>query len=240
MVVLIHALGCDLGLWDRMVGDCPPEWRIIRYDLRGHGLSDCGPDPSSLGDHAQDAEALLEQLGIAEATFVGVSVGGLISLAVALRSPTRVRQLVVCATGARSGTPGGWSERITAVRTSGLESVADAIIARWFPRDFAAREPELLRGCRNRLVRTPRDGYLAACAALRDGDLGSRLREIAAPTLVLSGEFDAVSPPDLGQALAAGLPAARWELIAGSGHLPPLEQPAAFISALRRFLADPP
>jgi 3-oxoadipate enol-lactonase len=239
-VVFLHALGCDLGLWDSVVGDFRADHRVVRYDLRGHGLSDCGPEICAIEDHADDLRHLLDRLEIHSATLVGLSVGGLVAMAAALRFPPRIRRLVICAVGSRSGTPAGWAERIASVQTVGLEGMADAVVARWFAPDFAAREPAWVRGYRNRLVRTAPSGYLATCAALRDADLTAAVAKIAVPTLVVSGECDQASPPELGRALAARIPSARWALIAGSGHLPAVERPAEFSAEVRRFLEEAP
>jgi 3-oxoadipate enol-lactonase len=235
-LVLLHALGCDLNVWSAVEPAFASTHRVVAYDLRGHGLSDCGPAECTLADHARDLDALLTQLGITSATLAGISVGGMIALETALRFPTRVRSLVLCATGARLGTRESWNERILAVRERGLEAIADAILARWFAADFATREPATFRGHRNRLTRTPAAGYLATCVALREADLRERLGEIRVPALVLSGEHDVAAPPAIGRALADGLPDARFELIRGTAHLPPVEQPAATIAAMAAFL----
>jgi len=170
-LVFIHALGCDLHLWRPVAATFTPRHRVIRYDLRGHGLSDCGPPECSLDDHVRDLLGLLDRMAVPSATLIGVSVGGLIALAAALRHPARIRRIVLCSTTPRLGTRESWIEQMGAVRAQGLEAMADAILGRWFMPEFAARERAVVRGFRNRLTRTPVEGYLATCAALRDANL---------------------------------------------------------------------
>ena len=236
-IVFIHALGGDLDLWDNVATPLAAQRRVFRYDLRGHGLSDCGPPECTVEDHARDLGQLLEKLAVIQAVIVGVSVGGLIAQAFARLFPDRVSRLVLCATGARLGSRESWSERIAQVRADGLEGMADRILARWFAPGFAAREPALHRGCRNRLVRTPIEGYLATCAALRDADLRDTAAAIPTPALVISGECDIAAPPERGRELAGLLPTATFAMIPGVGHLPPLENPAAVLGLLTPFLS---
>lgn len=239
-VVFIHALGCDQDLWSGIADELCSRHRVIRYDLRGHGLSDCGLAEYTVEDHARDLDQLLAKLAVAQATIIGASVGGLIAQAFARLHPERVSRLVLCATGARLGSPESWSERIAQVRADGLEGVADHILGRWFAPGFSAREPALHRGCRNRLVRTPVEGYLATCAALRDADLRDTAATIRVPTLVISGECDIAAPPERGRELAGLLPAATFAMIPGAGHLPSLENPAAVLALLVPFLNSHP
>jgi len=238
-LVFVHALGCDLHLW-QLVGDSLPDrYQHLAYDLRGHGLSESGPAESTLDDHVADLVNLLDRLGLVTATLIGISVGGLIALAAARRHPGRVRRLVLCCTGARIGTREGWTDRIAAVQTRGLESMADSILPRWFAPDFATRQPAAYAAARAGLIRTPATGYVALCAALRDADLGAELVHITTPALVLSGELDVAAPPALGRALAAGLPRARFIQLPGVAHLPPIEQPAGLAATIGRFLSSP-
>lgn len=237
-LVFLHSLGCDLHLWEAVAAVFTPRHRVVRYDLRGHGLSDCGPPECSIDDHVRDLIGLLDRLGIPSATLIGCSVGGLIALAAGLRHPQRVRRLVLAASAARIGTRESWMERIEAVRTQGLEGIADTILARWFTPGFLSREAAVVRGFRNRLTRTPAAGYLATCAALRDADLRERAADLRAPALVLSGEYDQVVPSGTGRVVADRLPDAHWQLISGSAQLMPVEQPLATAAAIQRFLAD--
>ena len=237
-LVLLHALGCDLHMWDPIAGALTARHRVVRYDLRGHGLSDCGPGESTIDDHVRDLIGLLDRASIPVATLIGASVGGLIALATALRHRSRVRRLVLCGAAARIGTREGWAERIAAVRSQGLEAIADATLAQWFTPGFAAADPASFRGYRNRLVRTPAAGYIATCVALRDADFRAQAEELRVPALVISGDHDTVVPPAVAREIADTLPDGPWPLVKGGAHLVPVEHPAATAAAITRFLAD--
>lgn len=238
-LVFIHALGCDLHIWDAVSAAFVSNHRVLCYDLRGHGHSDtCGTE-STIEDHADDLAALLDHAGLGPATLAGISLGGVVALATTARYPVRVRRLLLCATGARIGTAASWNERMQAVRAGGLEHLADGILARWFLPGFSSRAPAVVRGFRNILTRTPAAGYLAACAALRDADLNSVLPSLRIPALVVTGGHDVATPPALGRALAEQLPRARFASVRDAAHLPPVEQPAALVTLLSDFLHEP-
>ncbi len=238
VLVFIHALGCDLHLWDAVSAAFTPTHRVVRYDLRGHGASGIGPSTGRIDDHVADLVRLLNELGITSATLIGISLGGIVALATAKQFSRRVQRLVLCATGARIGSFDGWNDRIRAVQTSGLEGIADQILPRWFTEEFIARSPAAVAGLRHVLTRTPAAGYVAACTALRDTDLRPTLPTLAIPALVLSGEHDFATPVALGRELAAGLSHATFALIPNAAHLPPIEQPVAVIAHLSEFLHD--
>ena len=235
-LVLLHSLGCDSSLWDAVVPAFSSVRQVLRYDLRGHGRSEDGAEECSIEDHVDDLLALLDACDLPRATLVGNSVGGMIALAAALRVPTRVRHLVLCATGARLGTPDGWSDRMVAIREHGLDAMADHVLPRWFVPDFATRRPGLYAGYRARFAGMSVAGYLATCAALRDADYTRQVPALRLPTLVLNGEKDLTCPPAAGRELADRIPGACWRSIADAAHQPPVEQPMAFNTALSCFL----
>jgi 3-oxoadipate enol-lactonase len=236
-IVFIHSLGCDLHLWDTVAAAFAPRHRVVRYDLRGHGCSEVAGAESTLDDQVRDLIALLDALGVVRAMLVGISVGGLIAQGAALAVPARFSRLVLCSTGARVGSVESWNERMQKVRQAGLEGIADIALARWFAPGFIEREPALARGLRTVLVRTPVAGYLAVAAALRDADLRGAVGRLRLPTLVLTGEHDPATPPQLGLELANLIPGARFALINHAAHLPPVEQPAAMVTQLTSFLS---
>lgn len=236
-LVFLNSLGSDLRIWDGVVAGFTPGCRVLRYDLRGHGLSDAPVGPYTLQDHSTDLLNLLNYLEIPQAALVGISVGGLIALDLARRWPERVEALVLCDTGARIGTEDSWNERMAAIRQKGLPEVARTVIARWFTEDFFARRPAEAAGYYNMLSRTPVEGYLGTCAALRDGDLRPWLASIRAPARVLCGEADRATPPELSQELAKGL-GSRLELIPQAAHLPCVEAPGQVEKHIRNFLEE--
>jgi len=149
-----------LRIWLDVIRTFRDTKRIVRYDKRGHGMSDAPDAPYSLDDHVDDLDALLEHLEIDDAIVVGVSVGGMIAQGLALKSPERVRGLVLCDTAAKIVTYDAWDERIEAIRSGGLEAIADGIMERWFSSGYRNRAQGELALWRNLLVRTPIEGYI--------------------------------------------------------------------------------
>lgn len=237
-LVFINSLGTDLRLWDAVVPAFVGRFRIIRFDKRGHGLSDAPPGPYTIRDHVQDLVGLLEHLKIETAILVGISVGGLIAMDYTLQHPQRVTALVLCDTAPKIGTAELWRERMAAVSEQGLGPLAEKLIERWFTPTFANQHPAAYRGYRNMLARMPFAGYIATCAALRDADLREQVAAITTPTLALCGAADISTPPAVLRQLAATLPNARFELISGAAHLPCVEQPVAVVAAVNRFFQD--
>ncbi len=236
-IVFANSLGTDLRVWDAVLPLLPAGLRVLRYDKRGHGLSDCPPGPWSITELADDLAGILDARGIAGAAIVGLSVGGLIAQALAARRPDLVRALVLSNTAARIGTAESWNDRIAAVETTGIAPIADAVLERWFTAPFRA-DPARLAPWRNMLTRTPAAGYAATCAAIRDADLTDSTRGLTLPTLALAGDADGSTPPDLVRATAALIPGARFEVIANAGHIPGVEQPEATARLLAAFLEE--
>jgi len=141
-------------------------------------------------------------------------------------------------TAHKIGTAAMWSERIDAIRAGGIGSIADAILSRWFSASFHRDRPDELAGWRNMLTRTPLEGYLACCAAIRDADLTAAVRTVAVPTLCMVGDQDGSTPPDLVAELAQLIPNGQLVTIAGGGHLPCVEQPDVVAAAILDFLAE--
>lgn len=237
-LVFINSLGSDLRIWDGLIADFAERYPIIRYDKRGHGLSDCPPGPYTLRDHTADLAGLLTGLQVQSAILIGVSVGGMIALEFAHQHPEHVQALVLCDTGAKIGGAEYWTERSTAVRQGGLAPLAPMILARWFSSTFAETEPAAYRGYHNMLTRTPVEGYAATCEALRDADLREVVRTINVPALVLCGDEDLATPPSLGRELTGALPNARFALISQAGHIPSIEQPQALATTIQHFLKE--
>lgn len=237
-IVFVNSLGTDLRIWDAVAADLAGDFPVLLYDKRGHGLSDLGGPSCSIADHADDLERLIDRIRAREVILCGLSIGGLIAQLLAARRPERVRCLLLCDTAHRIGTAEFWNQRIAAVERDGIESIADGILERWFTPAFREREPALFAGCRNMLVRQPPAGYAASCAAVRDADHTALVATIAAPTLVLVGEQDGSTPPDLVRSTAELIPGSRFETIADAGHIPCVEQPAVLVDRLRRFLGE--
>jgi len=235
VLVFANSLGSDLRIWDGVVTHLAGDFRMIRYDKRGHGLSDVPAPPYSLDDFVLDLVGLLDALEIKEATVCGLSVGGVIAQGLAISWPDRVRALVLCDTGMKIGSFASWEERIATVKESGLTKLVGPSMERWFTSAFREHRSVEMQGYANMLLRIPRDGYLGACYALRDADLTQETPKINKPTLVLCGDQDIATPPDLGLELARAIPGARLSLINEAGHLTCIEQPEAMAHQMMEF-----
>jgi 3-oxoadipate enol-lactonase len=238
VLVFANSLGSDLRIWDGVVAHLAGDFRILRYDKRGHGLSDLPAPPYSLNDFVVDLLGLFDALEIKQATICGLSVGGVIAQGLTLSYPDRVRALVLCDTGMRIGSFDSWEERIRLVRESGLTQLIGFSMERWFSAAFREHRSVEVQGYANMLRRTPVDGYLGTCYALRDTDLTRETPKINKPTLVLCGDQDLGTPPDLGRELAQAIAGARFSLIKDAAHLTCVEQPQVIACQLREFFRE--
>jgi 3-oxoadipate enol-lactonase len=237
-LVFSNSLGSDLRIWDSVASRLAGHFQTIRYDKRGHGLSDSTEPPYTIDDLARDLVGLLDALEIRQAVVCGISVGGLIAQCLALNHPQRVRALVLCDTGARIGSTESWDQRIATVQTGGLQPLEAPSMERWFTQPFRERCPADVRGYSNMLLRTTVAGYLGTCCALRDADFTPDAARIKQPTLVLCGEQDIATPPELGQSLARLIPHARFSLIQKAAHLPCIEQSEAVADKMMEFFRE--
>ena len=236
-IVFVNSLGSDLRIWDDVVTNLARDYRCVRYDKRGHGLSeDAGPYDRET--QTNDLLAVLDACDLERATLVGISVGGLIAMNAALTSPERIRALVLCDTAARIGSVDSWNERIESVETEGLSATAPWIVERWFAPDFGSRRPADLRGYSTMLSRTSQRGYVGTCEMLRATDLRDLVGLINCPTLVITGSHDLATPPDVGKALTRAIPGARFAKIEGAGHLACVESPEVLSRLARGVLEE--
>lgn len=235
-LICLNSLGTDLRMWDRLLPELPAGLQVIRTDKRGHGLSALGPKGLTIDDLAGDVLALMDHLDVGRAVVLGCSIGGLIAQALAVAQPDRIAALVLTNTAARIGTADSWAARIAQVRTEGLQAMAPGIMDRWFAPAFRATAECAL--WQTMVARCDPGGYAACCEALASADLIARAAAIAAPTLVIAGEKDAATPPDLVAALAHQISGARFEVIAGAGHLPAIEAPEETGALISRFLKE--
>ncbi|QFT57380.1 3-oxoadipate enol-lactonase 2 [Sulfitobacter sp. THAF37] len=233
-VVFANSLGTDMRLWDPILPLLPEGLRIIRYDKRGHGLSSCPPAPYSMGALITDIERLLDFLEVRQCVFVGLSIGGMIAQGLATKRLDMIRAMVLSNTAAKIGNPEMWAERIAAVEKGGIESLADAVMERWFSADFRAR-PEL-ELWRNMLVRGEDAGYAGCSAAISGTDFYTPTAALRLPVLGIAGSDDGSTPPDLVRETVDLIPASKFQLIRKAGHLPCVEQPEEYARVLGDFL----
>ncbi|MEM9970700.1 MAG: 3-oxoadipate enol-lactonase [Pseudomonadota bacterium] len=234
-VVFANSLGTDLRLWDKVIALLPPSLRLIRYDMRGHGLTEALPAPYGMADLVSDAEAILDHLDIRDCVFVGLSIGGIIAQVMAAKRLDQVRAMVISNTAAKIGTTEIWDERIAAVRAGGIEALADATMERWFGAKFRAGHE--ISAWRAMLVRQTVEGYVGCSAAIGETDLHESTARLTLPTLAIAGSEDGSTPPDLVRETAALIAGSEFHLIHGAGHLPCVEKPEEYADALTAFLS---
>lgn len=233
VLVLLHSLGTSLHVWDAQARALSDTYRVVRPDLRGHGLSEVAPGPGSIEGFAQDVLALLDALGVGQAHVGGLSLGGMVAQAVAHRAPGRAASLILCDTALSIPPPAMWRDRAALVRADGMGALADAVMARWVTPGFMDAPAAV--GLRAMLLRTPPEGYAAAAEAIADADLTERTRALDVPALVLVGEHDAATPPAAAEALRATL-GGSLVVLPGAAHIPTVEVPDEVADAIRRFL----
>ena len=237
-ILLMHSLGSNLHVWDAQAAVLARGLRVVRFDMRGHGLTEVGAGPFTIDDLAADALAVLDACGIAAAHVGGVSIGGMIAQAVAARAPGRVSSLILCDTALAIPPPEMWRTRAATVRAEGVAAIADATLARWVTPSYLASPGG--RGLRQLLLRTPAEGYAAAAEALATADLSQTTARTAAqlrgPTLVLVGELDPSTPVASSEALRDAIPGAQLVVVPGALHVPMVDHPDAVTAAITEFL----
>lgn len=237
-VLFSNSLGTDFRIWDRVLSRLPEGLRAIRYDKRGHGLSDCNGRFYNMSDHIADAAAVMDAAGAKDAVVVGLSIGGMIAQGLAAKRPDLVRGVVLCDTGAKIGTPEMWADRIKAVEESGIEALEESILERWFSKRFRTEETGELALWRNMLVRTSLDGYAGSSAAIARADLQESTSMLRIPAVALGGDEDGSTPPDLVRDTVQLIPGGVFHLIHGAGHLPCIEKPDETAKIIADFLKD--
>ena len=225
-VVLMGAsLGTTLAMWDEQVAPLAERFRVVRFDHRGHGGSPAAEGPCTIGDMGGDVLALLDALGVERASYAGLSIGGMVGIWLGANAPERIERLALVCTAAHLPPPAGWEERAAEVEQAGtVEVVLEGVMARWLTPDYAAAHPEAAEKLSGMLAATSPAGYAACCRAIGTMDLRADLGRIRAPTLVVAGAQDPSTPPEHGEAIAAAVAGARFELLDPSAHIAAIER----------------
>ncbi|MBO4119115.1 3-oxoadipate enol-lactonase [Cupriavidus gilardii] len=237
-VVMAHALAADHTLWDAAAAHLAPRYRVLRYDLRGHGRSDAPVGPYSMLRMADDVVALMDGLDVPQAHFVGVSLGGMIGQTLGVRYPERLHSLTLVDTTCRTPQHAHpmWHERIGQVEAHGMAGVIDGVLQRWMTPAYRAAHPDQVERIRAMVLATPVRGYVGAALAILGFDQAEALARIHCPTLVVVGEQDQGTPVSEAKAIADAIPASQLEIVPNAAHLPPIEQPERFHAVLDAFL----
>jgi pimeloyl-ACP methyl ester carboxylesterase len=239
-LVLLHGFPLDRRMWDGQIERLSEHRRVIAPDLRGFGQSRRS-DPFTIESLADDVHVFLDQLVALPCVLAGLSMGGYVALAYAKKYPSDLRGLVLIDTKAEADTPDGKAARekmIQLVRASGAAAVAEQMMPKMIAPAALESRPDVVKTLRQIMENCPPGTIEYALKAMRDRpDRTGELPSIKCPTLVIVGDADAITPPDVADAMSKAIPSARLETIRGAGHMSPMEQPEQVNRAIERFMA---
>ena len=238
VVVLSNSLGSTMSMWDANLADLEEHFRVVRYDTRGHGGSPVPDGPYEIDDLVDDVVALLDDLGVTRAHFVGLSLGGMTGIRLAAREPDRVDRLVVLCTGAHLEPASAWHDRAATVRSHGTAAVAQAVVARWFTPGLLASDPALQAFSEAMVADTPAEGYASCCEVIATMDLRDDLALISAPTLAIAGADDPATPPPHLAQIADAVRNGRLVVVPDAAHLANAQQPRTITPAIIEHLTQ--
>jgi 3-oxoadipate enol-lactonase len=236
-IVFSNSLATSTAMWDEQAAALKDQFRVLRYDQRGHGGTDAPAGRYSYATLLADALGLLDALSIKTAHFAGLSMGGATALGLAESHPDRLDSIIVCDSPCQS-TPQSsqqWEERIVVAQNQGMEALVDSTIARWFPPETVAKNPPHLDKVRAMIRATPVDGFIGCAAALAAHDYASAVATVKCPVLFMTGDKDGAAAPM--RKLNERLPGSRFVALAGAGHISNMDSPAEFTKAIRDFIA---
>jgi 3-oxoadipate enol-lactonase len=235
VLVLSHSLGANLAMWQPQVERLASHVRLLGYDTRGHGASSAPSGPCTIAELGEDVLSLLDLLELEQASFCGLSMGGVIGQWLGIHAPHRIHKLILANTAAKIGTTDAWNQRIATVSREGLHTIIPATLERWFTADFRASQPEAVAAIEAMLQATNPQGYAACCAAIRDADFRRSVHAIAIPTMMIAGSQDPSTPPEEGRFLADNIAGSRLVELP-TAHLSNVEAADEFNAALLGFL----
>lgn len=237
VLMLSNSLGTTHEMWDPQMKALTEQFRVLRYDNRGHGASDVPDGPYTIARIGRDAQELIEGLKLASVAFCGLSLGGMVGMWLGANAPYLVTRAVLANTAAYIGQPEIWNTRITLIEKEGMGAAASGIIQRWLTKEFMDANPAMTAKILAMIAGIPPAGYIAAAKAVRDMDLRPSLASIATPVLVIAGARDPATPPAMAEAIAQDIPNARLAIL-DAAHLSNIEQSAEFSKLAAKFLAQ--
>ncbi|MFC5521663.1 alpha/beta fold hydrolase [Polaromonas jejuensis] len=239
-MVLSHALGCELHMWDGVAALLKERYTVLRYDHRGHGQSEAVPGPYTLDMLADDAADLIAAQAAGPVHFVGLSMGGMTAQALAVRHPQLVKSLVIAnaANWYDEAARVGWQARVNTVLAQGVPAIAEGAMQRWFTPEFRADAAgggaARVAALRHQLEIIDAAAYAASCEAVSGIDFRTSNRRIQCPALVIGGTRDEATPVAMSQAICDTIAGAQLRTL-DAAHLSAVEQPAAFAQLLVNF-----
>jgi 3-oxoadipate enol-lactonase len=233
-----HSLACNLHMWDPQMAELTKKFKVLRFDTRGHGQSSAPAGDYTLEQLADDVKGLLDALGIKQTHWAGLSMGGMIGQAFALRYPGVFQSMVLADTTSRRPPDAArmWGERIQVAQTKGMDALVAGTLERWFTEPYRKGRKDVMERIGNDIRRTPVAGFVGCCHAISRVDTLDRLKEIKCPALVIVGEHDHGTPPDAARAIQQNLAGSELKIIASAAHLSNIEQAEEFNKAMTGFL----
>ena len=235
-VLLGASLGTTHAMWDELAADLSRDFRLVRFDTRGHGASPAPASSYTVEGLAADVLALADMLGIDRFGYVGLSLGGAIGQVLGIRHGERLTSLALCCTAPVFGSPETWRERAAQVRSDGVGGLVEPTLERWFTPAYRKAHPDRVARVMDMFRGTPPAGYAGCCDALGEYDVSEQLAAISAPTLVVAGADDPGTPPSVGAAMVEAIPGSRLVVIDDAAHIANVAQPEAFNAAVRTHL----
>jgi 3-oxoadipate enol-lactonase len=238
-VTLVTGIANDTTMWEAQVRALADRYRVLRYDLRGQGLSEASPPPYSIASLGADLVALWHALGVQRSHVVGLGLGSCVAMRVAIDHPARVDRLAPTCCRA-SMTPlfaEMWHKLVAAVEQGGVAAIVEHTAQRWFSDAFKAAHPEVIDGVRAMIGRTSRDGYLGCVGAFLGLDIEAELARIQSPTCFIGGADDRIGgPEDVMRAMAAKVPGAMYVAVPDAAHIANLQNASGYNAAVAAFL----
>ena len=237
-LTMSHSLACNLSMWDPQMELLKKSYKVLRFDTRGHGASSAPAGSYTLEQLADDLHGLFAGLGIKRTHFAGLSMGGMIGETYALKYPGVFQSMVLADTTSRRppNAEQMWGDRVRMAREKGMDALVEGTLGRWFTEPYRQSHPEVMARIGNGIRNTPVDGFAGCCDAIAKIDVLDRLKEIDCPSLVIVGDQDHGTPPEMARQIQANLRGSELLIIPSAAHLSNVEQPEVFNKALAGFL----
>jgi 3-oxoadipate enol-lactonase len=235
VLMLCNSLGTTLHMWDGQMPAVTKQFRIVRYDRRGHGRSGVPAGPYNMEMLGRDALAVLDAAKVDKTNWCGLSMGGMVGMWLGANAPQRVNRLILSNTSAYFENKQIWNDRIATVREKGLQAIVGGTLERWFTKAFREREPQTVKAIGEMFLATKPEGYIACGQAVRDMDHREIIKSITAPTMVIAGKQDAGTTPEMGEYIRKNIPGASITLF-DAAHIANIECGDAYTDAVLGFL----
>jgi 3-oxoadipate enol-lactonase len=237
-VTMSHSLACNLHMWDDQMAVLTKKYKVLRFDTRGHGQSDAPAGEYTFEQLADDAKGLLDALQIWQTHWIGLSMGGMIAQAFALKYPGVFQSMVLADTTSRRPPDAAknWGDRIAVAKEKGMDALVENTLARWFTEPYRNTRKDVMERISKGIRSTPVAGFAGCCHAISNVDYLDRLKGIKVPALIMVGEHDHGTPPEAARAIQQNLAGSELKIIPSAAHLSNVEQAQILNDAMMDFL----